>query len=98
MNDEVELQITDYLYEYLNDTSAEQVWEPIKTKLIALPPTKKRLQELRKIWRAYVKSNDWKKMITELGEFLTDKGVFRKTVVEPFDMSKLKLITMDFIS
>ena len=98
MIDEIELQITDYLYEYPNDTSAEHVWEPIKTKLLSLPPTKKRLQELRRIWRNYVKSNDWKKMIAELGEFLTEKGIFKKTVVEPFDMSKLRLIAMDFIS
>jgi hypothetical protein len=98
MIDEIELQITEYLQEYPKDNSAEQVWEPIKTKLISLPQTKKRLQELRKIWRAYVKSGDWKKMITELGEFLTEKGIFRKALVEPFDMSKLKLIAMDFIS
>jgi superfamily II DNA or RNA helicase len=98
MIDEVELQITYYLNEYPNDTSAEEVWEPIKTKLISLPPTKKRLRELRKIWRTYLKSNDWKKMITELGEFLTEKGVFKKMVVEPYDVSKLKLIVMDFIS
>jgi hypothetical protein len=98
MIDEIELQITDYLNEYPNDTSAEQVWEPIKTKLLSLPPTKKRLQELRKIWREYKKNNDWKRMTTELGGFLTEKGIFKKAVVEPFDLSKLKLIAMDFIS
>ncbi len=98
MIDEIELQITDYLNEYPNDTSAEQVWEPIKTKLLSLPPTKKRLQELRKIWREYKKNNDWKRMIKELGEFLTEKGIFKKAVVEPFDVSKLKLVAMDFIS
>ena len=33
-----------------------------------------------------------------LGEFLTEKGIFKKEVVEPFDAFKLRLITMDFIS
>jgi len=37
-------------------------------------------------------------MIKELGGFLIEKGVFKKIVVEPFDRTKLKLITIDFIS
>ena len=98
MIDEVELQITEYLNEYPNDTAVERVWEPIKTRLLSLPPTKKRLQELRKIWRTYKRNSDWKKMIEQLAEFLTEKGIFKKMVVEPFDKSKLKLIAMDFIS
>jgi superfamily II DNA or RNA helicase len=96
--DEIELQINDYLKDYPNDTSVEQIWEPIKTKLISLPQTKKRLQELRKIWREYIKSDDWKTMIAKIAEFLFEKGIFRKTAIEPFDRSRLKLITMDFVS
>ena len=98
MIDEIELQINDYLYEYPNDNSIEKIWEPIKTKLISLPPTKKRLHEIRKIWRSYTKKGDWKKMITELEEFLTEKGIFKKMEIEPFNISKLKLIVVDFIS
>ena len=37
-------------------------------------------------------------MVHDIEEFLTKKGVFRKVVLEPFDSSKLKLVTMDFIS
>jgi len=92
------LQIDDYLKDYPNDTSVEQIWEPIKNKLISLPQTKKRLQELRKIWGEYKKSHDWKTMIAKIAEFLTEKEIFSKTVVEQFDRSKLKLITMDFVS
>ena len=98
MIDEIELQLNDYLYEYPNDTSVEHVWEQIKSKLLSLPPTKKRLQTLRQIWRAYKKGNDWKTMIEELGNFMHEKGMFKKTKIEPFDLSKLKLVTMDFIS
>ena len=98
MIDEIELQISEYLYEYPTDTSVEQVWDAIKTKLLSLPPTKKRIQALRQIWKTYKKNNDWKRMVQDIEEFLTKKGVFKKVVLEPFDSSKLKLVTMDFIS
>lgn len=70
----------------------------IKAKLLSLPLTKKRLQALRRIWRSYREKSDWKKMVESLGEFLTEKGIFKKEVVGPFDASKLKLIAIDFIS
>ena len=95
---EIELQIDSYLNEFPNDDSIEKFWEPVKNKLISIPQTKKRLQILRKIWRQYKKDSDWKKMIKELSNFLMEKGVFKKTIVEPFDKSKLQLITIDFIS
>lgn len=98
MIDEIEIQLTEYLYEYPNDTSVEHVWEQIKSKLLSLPPTKKRLQALRQIWKSYKKDNDWKKMVEELGNFMTEKGIFKKTEIEPFDASRLRLVTMDFIS
>lgn len=95
---EIELQIDSYLKEFPHDDSIEKFWDPVKNKLISIPPTKKRLQKLRKIWRQYKKDNEWKKMIKELGDFLMEKGIFKKTVIEPFDRSKLRLITIDFIS
>ena len=98
MIDEIEIQLSDYLYEYPNDTSVEHVWEQIKSKLLSLPPTKKRLQVLRQIWKSYKKDSDWKKMIEDLGSFMAEKGMFKKADIEPFDSSKLKLVTMDFIS
>ena len=98
MINEIEIHIDSYLNEFPNDNSIEKIWESVKNKLISIPQTKKRLQNLRKIWRQYKKDNDWRKMIKELGGFLIEKGVFKKIVVEPFDRSKLKLITIDFIS
>ncbi|MGP6207994.1 helicase-related protein [Cuniculiplasma sp. SKW3] len=96
--DEIELQINDYLKDYPNDTSIEQIWESLKDRLISLPQTKKRLQELRRIWREYTKDDDWKTMINNIGEFLLEKETFRKSGVEPFERSNLKLITIDFVS
>ena len=98
MIDEIELQLNDYLYEYPNDTSVEHVWDQIKAKLLSLPLTKKRLQVLRQIWKSYKRDNDWKKMVEELGNFMTEKGIFKRIEIEPFDASKLRLVTMDFIS
>jgi len=46
--DEIELQIDDYLKDYPNDTSVEQIWEHIKTKLISLPQTKKDFRNLER--------------------------------------------------
>ena len=95
---EMELQINEYLDEFPADDSIEKMWETLKNKLIAIPPTKKRLQTLRKIWRGYKKDNDWRKMMTGLSEFLIEKGIFKKVVLRPFNRSKLRLITIDFIS
>jgi superfamily II DNA or RNA helicase len=95
---EVELQISGYIDEFPADDSIERIWEPLKNKLISIPPTKKRLQAIRKIWRAYKKDNNWKNMIKELSGFLIEKGVFKQVVLQPFDRSKLKLVTVDFIS
>ena len=95
---EIELQIDSYLNEFPDDDSIEKFWEPVKNKIISIPQTKKRLQVLRRIWRQYKKDNNWKEMIKELSNFLMEKGVFKKTIVAPFDKSKLQLITIDFIS
>jgi len=56
------------------------------------------VQELRKIWKTYQKEGNWKKMVKELNNFLMEKRVFKKEIVEPLNKSKVKLITIDFIS
>lgn len=95
---EVELQINRYLDEFPANDSIEKIWEPLKNKLISIPPTKKRLQTIRKIWRVYKKDNDIENMMKELSGFLIEKGVFKCTVLQPFDRSKLRLVAVDFIS
>ncbi len=98
MINEIEWKIDSYLNDFPDDDSIEKFWEPVKNKLISVPPTKKRLQVLRKMWGQYKKDDDWKGLIKELTNFLIEKGIFKKTVIEPFDKSKLQLITIDFIS
>lgn len=99
MIDEIEIELNSYLDEFPSDDSIEKLWEIVKNKLLSTPQTKKRLQVLRKKWRKYKKkSGDWKKLIKELNNFLIEKSTFKQNIVEPFDKSKLKLITIDFIS
>ena len=95
---EIELYLESYMNQFPDDNSIEKFWEPVKNKLISIPQTKKRLQTLRKIWRQYKKDNNWKNIIKELSNFLIEKGIFKKGAIEPFDKSKLRLITIDFVS
>jgi len=95
---EIELQIDDYLTEFPDDTSIEKIWEEIKNKLLMVQYTKIRVKELRKYWRSYKKTGNWKGLIKNLGDFAIEKSVIKREVIEPFDKSKLKLITIDFIS
>ena len=95
---DIELQIDQYLSEFPGDDAIEKFWEPVKNKLLLVPFTKKRLKELRKYWRQYKKDGNWKNLIKSLSNFLIEKGIHKKTVIEPFDKSKLKLIAVDFVS
>ncbi|SMD31414.1 hypothetical protein SAMN02745355_1348 [Picrophilus oshimae DSM 9789] len=45
-----------------------------------------------------MKNGDWKTMISNLGDFLAEKETFKKMLIELFDQSKLKLVTIDFVS
>jgi hemerythrin len=54
----------------------------------------------RRVWRNYGQHKNWKKMILNLHDYI--KGLFyfkdEEDLLEPFDINKLKLICMDFIS
>jgi len=95
---EIEIQIDSYYEEFPEDSSIEEKWEVVRNRLLSLSLTKKRLQELRKIWREYKKKKNWRDLINSLEIFVIDKGIFKKAPVEPFDSRKLKLIIIDFIS
>ena len=60
--------------------------------------TKKRLQNLRKIWKNYKRSPNWKELIRKLTDFVSDKLVQQKEDIEPFDNKKLRLIALDYVS
>ncbi len=95
---EIEYQIEGYMDNYPDDSSILELWEPIRKKLLKIAPTKKRLQILRKLWGDYKQNKDWKSLIELLGEFCIDKKTLRNEFMENFDIDKLRLVTVDFIS
>jgi len=96
--DEVELQLDDHLEKYPTDDEIEKEWEEVEDLLVSTPLTKKRVQVLRKFWKNYKVDRNWKVLVRDLKEFLSGKGAIKKDPLPPFDKSKLKLITLDFIS
>lgn len=95
---EIENEVDDYLLDFPEDNALEKEWNQTQKKLLNISLTKKRLQDLRKIWKNYKKSPNWKKLINELTDFVSDKFVYKKEEIEPFSTAKLRLITLDFIS
>ncbi len=95
---EIEDQIEEYLEDYPEDTFIIEEWDPIRKKLLKIALTKKRLQILRRMWREYKERKDWKMLIAHLGEFALDKGVLQDEIIEEFDINKLQLVTVDFVS
>lgn len=95
---EVEQELEEYLDEYPEDKEIESVWDAVKSRLVSVPFTKKRLRLLRRIWKDYKKSKNWRKLIKLLEEFLKEKGIHKKEAVKPFDSSLLKLVVIDFIT
>ena len=94
----LEKELDNYLLDFPEDNSLEKEWNETKVKLLNISLTKKRLQVLRKIWKYYRTSPNWKKLIRELTDFVSDKLVQEKEKLEPFNKSKLRLITLEFIS
>ncbi len=96
---EIDIRLDEYLLDFKEDKEWEERWNAIRDKLLEINLTKKRTKQLRAIWRAYTQAHkSWKKLIKELEDFLSDKTPINSETIEPFDMNKLKLITVDFIS
>lgn len=96
---EIDLLLDGYLLDFPEDKEVEKRWEKQKERLFSVPLTKKRLKDLRRIWKSYKNQHkNWKKLMTEIGDFLEDKTITDKEEIEPFDKGRLKLVTIDFIS
>ena len=95
---ELENEVDNYILDFPEDKAIEKEWDVVKEKLLSIGLTKKRVQHIRKIWSAYKKSPNWKKLIRELKDFVSDKYVQEKEEIEEFNKSKLKLICIDFVS
>ena len=95
---EIDHDLEDYLLDFPEDNALEKEWDQTKNKLVKINLTKKRLQVLRGIWRNYKNAPNWKKLIKEITQFVSDKLVYEKEGLEEFDKTKLRLIALDFIS
>ncbi len=99
MLDALHFEIDEHLYEFPGDTHLEEKFQEIERNLPRVKLTKKRTKELRRRWREYRKPGSWEKMLNDLHDFVESKYVKQENErMEEFDKSKLKLITIDFIS
>ncbi len=96
---EIERDIEDYILDFPEDNALEKQWEETRKKLVNISLTKKRIQIIRKVWNNYKKGHkNWKKLIVDVTNFVSDKLVYEKEGLDEFDEKKLRLITLDFIS
>jgi superfamily II DNA or RNA helicase len=96
---EMDLRLDEYLLDFPEDKEVEKIWEETKERLLSVSLTKKRLQNLRAVWRDYKNGHkNWKRLLQDLLEFLEGKISIERDEIEPYDPSLLKLITIDFIS
>jgi superfamily II DNA or RNA helicase len=96
---EVDLRLDDYLLDFPEDSSLEGRWEDVKERLLSTGLTKKRLQRLRVLWKNYRNNHkSWKRLLNDLSGFLEDKFTLQREEMTPYDPSKLKLVTIDFVS
>lgn len=96
---EMDIRLDEYLLDFPEDKEVEKIWEETKERLLSVSLTKKRLQNLRAVWRDYKNGHkNWKRLLKDIVEFLEGKISIERDEIEPYDPSLLKLITIDFIS
>jgi len=97
---DVEFELDNYLMEFPEDKEVQKLWEITLEKLREFHQTPQRLRKIRRIWRNYGKHKNWKKMVIDLHDYIKELSYFEdgEDALEPFDINKLKLICLDFIS
>jgi SNF2 family DNA or RNA helicase len=95
---ELDIEVNNYFFEFPEDRVPEEKWEQVKERMLKIPLTKRRLREIRKLWREYQKSGDWKKLMGRLDDFLKRKKDRHIEPLKPYDPDLLKLVVIDFIS
>ncbi len=97
---DVEFELDNYLMEFPEDKEVQKLWEVTLEKLREFHQTPQRLKKIRRIWRNYGQHKNWKKMVTDLHGYIKKLSYFKddEDALEPFDINKLKLVCLDFIS
>jgi CRISPR/Cas system CSM-associated protein Csm2 small subunit len=86
--------------EFPKDKEVQELWEITLEKLREFHQTPQKLRKIRRIWRNYKEHKNWKKLVIDLNKYISSLSYFKdkEDVLEPFDINKLKLICLDFIS
>jgi hypothetical protein len=86
--------------EFPEDKEVQKLWETTLEKLREFHQTPQRLRKIRRIWKNYGQHKNWKKLVKDLHEYIQGLSYFKddEDALEPFDINKLKLVCMDFIS
>ncbi|MGH7802161.1 MAG: helicase-related protein [Thermodesulfobacteriota bacterium] len=95
MRDELDLIKEDYLD---NQDPLREKISTLITNLNSIALTKRRMQNIRRIWRDYKNSKSWHVLVSELDKFLKEKPINEEQEPVEFDERKVKLICVDFIS
>lgn len=96
---EIDLVIDEYLFDFPEDNEIEKRWEEIKERLLSVSLTKKRLQNLRTVWKNYKTNHrSWKRLLKDVSDFLEGKLYMEKEKLPPYNPELLKLVTIDFVS
>jgi len=97
--DELDFLKEEILFQYTDEVTRVENIEEMLEKLEKIGFTKKRWQQLRKIWTNYKnRHRDWRQLEQELSEFLGDKKILQQEEFEEFEQDRLRLICVDIIS
>ena len=95
---ELEYLKKEYFSEYDQASLYMKNIDEIITKLNEISFTKRRIRDLRSIWRDYKTSKNPRIFLRELTEFSKEKKILSRDLEGEFDEKKLKLICVDYIS
>jgi hypothetical protein len=96
---EMDLRLDEYLLDFPEDKEVEKIWEETKERLLTVSLTKKRLQNLRAIWRDFKNNHKgWKRLLRDLEAFIEGKLSIEREAIQPYNYHLLRLVTIDFIS
>lgn len=99
MIEELEYLKKEYFSEYDQADAYIKAIDEIITKLNEISFTKRRVKDLRAIWRKYKQETKNSRIfLRELSEFSREKKILTQDIEEEFDEKKLKLVCVDYIS
>lgn len=76
---EMDIRLDKYLLDFPEDKEVEKIWEEKKERLLSISLTKKRLKDLRAVWRNYKNNHkSWKRLLKGYLNFLKVNSLLRE--------------------